>query len=81
MGEKVFLGLSLIRFQGSTEDGLEIWRVFRRGCLRHRKSDTNELVDDGVGQKTSRQRGTTTSGSVFAAGASPGGGYKGHCLG
>jgi hypothetical protein len=47
MREKVFLGLFLVRLQGSIEDGLEIGRECRSGwSLRHRKNNTDVLVNE-----------------------------------
>src|SRR5579859_3256819 len=60
MREKVILGLFLIRFQGSIEDGLESGSGCRRGWyLRHRKSNSDELVSDGrETERLSKQRGS-----------------------
>ena len=48
MSEKILLGLFLIFFHGSVEDGLEIGRGCRSGgwSLRHGKSNTGEQVSD-----------------------------------
>ena len=63
MDKKVVLGLFLIRFQGSNEDGLEIsrgWRSLRRMGMRHVRSNSDELAGDGrETERLSRGRGTS----------------------
>ena len=66
MNKKIVLGLFLICFHGSIEDGLEIGRGCRSGGwnLRHRKSNMGELVGDvRETGRLSGQRGT----SVFVS--------------
>ena len=61
MSKRILLGLSLICFQSSIEDGLKIGRGCISGwSLRHRKSNTGELVgDERDTGRLSGQRGTS----------------------